>query len=369
MLVAGCSTAAQQAAVTSAVIATLPSTSSVSVTPPDRRLHSLARPFLIGYASADNFWNLSDTTTYQVTAKNEFNILTPENQMKWETIHPQQSTYNFVPADQHAQFAQANHMKIHGHTLVWHRQLPGWVTGGSWTKATLIEVLHDHIDSIVGHYKGQVAVWDVVNEAFNGDGTYRISLWYNTIGKEYIELAFQRARAADPSAKLIYNDYNIETLNNKSAAVYNMVSDFKRRGIPIDGVGLQMHLTNGGLNYSSFASNMQRFADLGLEIYITEMDVRFSNPLSQTDLNNQATIYGAVLRCCLRQPACKALQMWGLTDKYSWIPYFFPSQGAALIFDENYTPKPAYYSLQGALETSSRTKPPSECATRPAHGG
>ncbi len=315
------------------------------------RLRNLAGPFFIGYASANDFWNLSDTTMYQAIAKSEFNILTSENQMKWDTIHPNRAVYNFVPADQHVQFAQANTMKVHGHTLVWHRQLPGWVTNPPvpWTKATLTEVLYDHIGKVVGHYKDQVAVWDVVNEAFNEHGTYRRSLWYTTIGKKYIELAFQRARAADPSAKLIYNDFAIDTGSKKSTAVYNMVSDFKRRGIPIDGVGLQMHLKSGGLNYDSFAANMQRFADLGLEIYITEMDVRF--PISRADLNNQATIYCNVLRRCLAQSACKALQMWGFTDKYSWVPGRFSGQGAALIFDEHYNPKPAYYALQSALSS------------------
>jgi endo-1,4-beta-xylanase len=318
-------------------------------TPSDNRLRDLAGSFLIGYESADNFWTFPDAAIYQDTAKSEFNILTPGNQMKWVNIHPQESSYDFFPADQHVQFAQQNNIEVHGHTLVWHNQNPAWLTGGTWTKNTLTAVLYDHIDNVVGHYKHKVLAWDVVNEAFNGDGTYRSTLWYDTIGKEYIELAFQRARGADPSAKLIYNDFNIETVNSKSTAVYNMAVDFKNRGIPIDGVGLQTHLTGSGLNYQSFANNMQRFAALGLEIYITEMDVRLPMPASQADLDKQTIIYSNVINQCLAQPACKGLQTWGFTDKYSWIPSHFPGFGDALILNKNYKPKPAYAALQQAL--------------------
>jgi endo-1,4-beta-xylanase len=328
--------------------------------PSGERLRNLAGTFFIGYASADNFLTLSDHDTYTATARSEFNILTPENAMKWATIHREnRSTYNFAPADQHVQFAQANNLKVHGHTLLWadDSRLPSWVSQASWTAADLTTVLFEHIDTVVGHYRGQVAVWDVVNEAFSADGTgnYRTSIWYTTIGQKYIELAFQRARAADPSAKLIYNDFSIETLGPKSDAVYRMILDFKARGIPIDGVGFQMHLPSSGLNYQSLADNMRRFADQGLEIYVTEMDVRLPLPVTQTNLNNQATVYRNVLNTCLAQPACKALQMWGFTDNHSWIPQNFTGFGAALIFDENYNPKPAYSALQSGLIANPRT--------------
>jgi len=248
-------------------------------------------------------------------------------------------------------------MKIHGHTLVWHSQLPGWVSGISGA-TNLTNVMYNHIDGVMNHWTdGQIAVWDVVNEAFNEDGTRRSSPFQNVIGNTYIELAFQRARAADSLTKLVYNDYNVETINSKSTAMYNMVVDFKNRGIPIDGVGLQMHLTNGGLNYQSFADNMARFAALGVDIYITEMDVRFPTPLSATDLQTQATIYSNVMTRCLAQPACKALQVWGIPDKYSWVPSVFQGQGGALIFDDNYNAKPAYYALQSALIANPRATP------------
>jgi endo-1,4-beta-xylanase len=252
-------------------------------------------------------------------------------------------------------------MAVHGHTLVWHSQNPSWLANGSWTSTTLTNVLYNHIDTVVGHFKGKILVWDVVNEAFDDNGNYRTSLWYNTLGKQYIEMAFQRARTDDPAAKLIYNDYNVETINSKSTAMYNMVADLKNRGIPIDGVGFQMHLA-GAMDYQSFADNMQRFANLGLEIYITEMDVRYPRPISDANKTAQASVYSNVLSRCLAQSACKSFQIWGFTDKYSWVPDTFSGQGDALIFDSNYQPKPAYYALQTAL--SSGTAVPTNTPTR-----
>lgn len=349
------------------IIVLLTSLSSpVAAAPTGERLRTIAgSQFMIGFASANNFWSMSDAVQYQEVARTEFNILTPENAMKWDATEPSQNTFTFSQADQHVAWAQANGMRLHGHTLVWHSQLPGWVANGSWTSATLTNVMYNHIDTVMNHWDdGTIYVWDVVNEAFNEDGSRRSSVFQNVIGNSYIELAFRRARAADPQTKLIYNDYNIDTVNSKSTAVYNLLADFVNRGVPVDGVGFQMHLTSGGLDYNSLATNMQRFAALGLEIYITEMDVRFPTPISQTDLNNQATIYRNVTNRCLAQPACVALQTWGFTDKYSWVPDVFSGQGDALIFDANYNAKPAYYALQSELQarfggaTSTPTRTP-----------
>jgi endo-1,4-beta-xylanase len=141
----------------------------------------------------------------------------------------------------------------------------------------------------------------------------------------------------------------IETVNAKSNALFNLVSSFKQQGIPIDAIGMQMHLTSGGVDISSLSTNMQRFAQLGLQIYITEMDVRYPTPISAANLQAQANIYKNVLNACLQQPACKGLQTWGFTDKYSWIPSTFAGLGDALEFDANYTAKPAYFALQNGL--------------------
>lgn len=335
---------------------------SVLAAPDGSRLRDISGDLLIGYASRNNFWNMSDSAQYEEAARTEFNFMTPENAMKWDAIHPSQNSYNFSQADQHVQFAQANGMAVHGHVLVWHSQNPSWLTNGNWSRSQLIDIMYDHIDTVAGHYAGDVLVWDVVNEAFNEDGTYRSSIWYDGIGQEYIDLAFERAHQADPNAKLIYNDYNIGWTGSKSNGVYNMAADMVSRGVPIDGVGFQMHLTDGGIDGNSLASNMQRFADLGLEVYITELDVRIPQNPSQQALQNQATIYQTVTDRCLAQPACKGLQVWGIPDKYSWVPDVFPGTGAPLLFDDNYNAKPAYYAVQAALETvnpqPSPTSPP-----------
>src|SRR5262249_14860698 len=152
----------------------------------------------------------------------------------------------------------------------------------------------------------------------------------------YLDWAFGLARDADPYALLIYNDYGAEVINTKSNAIYNLVRDLLDRGIPIDGVGFQMHITTSGINYQSFAQNLQRFADLGLALFVTEMDVRMQLPVTPAQLATQANVYRSALDICLQQPNCWGLQTWGFTDRYSWIPGSFPGYGAALIFDENY---------------------------------
>ena len=303
----------------------------------------------IGFAAANDFWALPDAATYMAVAAREFDILTPENQMKWDTIHPTSDTFNFEPADRHVSFALAHGMAVHGHTLVWHNQLPAWLTTRQWSPGALEQVLEEHIRQVVGHFRGRVAVWDVVNEALDEDGSYRRSFWYVNLGPGYVEKAFVWAREADPGAVLLYNDYNIEVINPKSDALYRMMADFKRRGVPVDGVGFQMHITEDGIDYDSFRRNLQRFADLGLSLYITEMDVRIRGEPDMARLLRQAEVYRRILEICLQQPQVKAVQFWGFTDRYSWIPGAFPGQGAALLFDPAYQPKPAYYALKEAL--------------------
>jgi endo-1,4-beta-xylanase len=256
-------------------------------------------------------------------------------------------------------------MLVRGHTLVWHNQVPTWVTSGSFTSPQLSQILQDHITSVMQHYAGKVYGWDVVNEAFNDDGsgatpsTLRSTIWYDNPGigfagqgTAYIEQALNWAHTADPSAKLYYNDYNIETLGSKSDAVYTMAQDFTSRSVPLDGVGFQFHVD---LNFdnpgalASVTSNFQRFAALGLEIHITELDIRLSDS-SAASLAAQAKLYGELATICVQQPKCAVFQTWGFTDKYSWIPGFFPGMGWALLWDANYQKKPAYTSVLTALQ-------------------
>lgn len=296
---------------------------------------------------------------YTTVLDREFNSTTPGNEMKWETTEPSRNTFNFGPGDTIVNHALAHNMKIRGHTLVWHSQLAPWVS--QVTSGTdLLAAMRNHITQEVTHFKGNIWYWDVVNEAFNEDGTRRSDPFQNLIGNAYIEDAFVAARAADPGAKLCYNDFNIEGMNAKSNAVFNMVQDFKARGIPIDCVGFQSHLIMGQVP-SDFQSNLQRFANLGVDVQITELDIRM--PVSSPNFTQQATDYTSVVRACLAVTRCNDITVWGVGDADSWIPGVFPDQGFALLFDNNYNPKPAYNSVLATLNAVVGTPTPTATPT------
>jgi GH35 family endo-1,4-beta-xylanase len=290
----------------------------------------------------------------------------PENALKWATIRPSQYTYDWSDSDTVANFARAAGQQIRGHALLWHQSIPGWLTGGGFTTDQARDILFHHIDTVAGRYRGEVLCWDVVNEAFNDNGTLRTSFWYDqpgigyaTNGTRYIEETFKRAHLADPGAELIYNDYSAETVNSKSDALYAMAQDFLNRGVPLNGIGFQMHLTS--ISYTSLRTNLKRFNDLGLNLHITEMDVRVpvdtNGVATPADLDAQAEVYWNVLGVALGQPRFKVFQTWGFTDSDSWIPGFFPGYGAALPFDKNYQKKPAYWAIWNALANQAEKLP------------
>jgi endo-1,4-beta-xylanase len=193
-------------------------------------------------------------------------------------------------------------------------------------------------------------VWDVVNEAIDDGGNMRDSIWLRVIGPDYIEMAFRWAREADPHAKLLYNDYSGEDMGHKANKIYELVKDLKARGVPLDGVGLQMHFEAGKYpKVQDMAANMRRLGELGLEVHVTELDLRVNEPFTPEKLEQQARAYREILEVCLAAPNCRDFIMWGLTDRHSWVPGFFKGTGAALIFDEALQPKPAYFSLIDAL--------------------
>ncbi|MEU6607903.1 endo-1,4-beta-xylanase [Streptomyces shenzhenensis] len=298
------------------------------------------------------------TGTYGDIAGTQFSSLTPGNAMKWGSVEPTQGTFNWAEADQIVAFAQAHNQQVRGHTLVWHSQNPSWLTAGSWTPAQLSSLLQNHIGTEVGRYQGKIAAWDVVNEPFNEDGTYRSTLWYNGLGTDYIADALTWARAADPAAELYINDYNVEGVNAKSTALYNLVKSLKQQGVPIDGVGLQAHLILGQVP-STLQQNIQRFADLGVDVAITELDIRMALPADSAKLAQQAAEYKSVVAACAAVARCVNLTVWGFTDSDSWVEGTFPGYGAATPYDANYAPKPAYYGIAEALGGSGGpTDPP-----------
>lgn len=273
------------------------------------------------------------------------------NAMYFSQIHPERDRYVFGPGDTVVAFAQANNMRLRGHTLIWHNMLPSWVAEGKFTREDLAEILKSHITTIVGRYRGKIAEWDVVNEAIEKDGSLRDTFWRRNLGPDYIDQVFRWAHEADPDAALFYNDYDGEGLGVKSDGIYNLVKGMRERGVPIDGVGLQMHLRlEAPPNPKDVADNIRRLGALGLKVDITEMDVRVKLPATAEKLADQARVYSAILNASLSIPGFNALVLWGFTDRHTWITAKFPGYGAPLLFDEDYQSKPAHETMSKGLD-------------------
>ncbi|MEU6795372.1 endo-1,4-beta-xylanase [Nonomuraea wenchangensis] len=339
----------------------LPTTSAQASAP--LRTHAAAKGKFIGTALATG--PLGSETSYRTIAGTEFNQITAENAMKWESTEPSQGQFTFSGADQIVSFATQNNQQVHGHTLVWHQQTPGWVQ--SLGASAMRSAMQNHITQVVGHYADNPAVvsWDVVNEVFDENGGWRSSFWYNTLGQSFVADAFRAARAADPDARLCINDYNVEGINAKSTAMYNLVSSLRQQGVPVDCVGLQSHLAIQYGFPSDMQQNMERFAALGVQVRVTELDVRMQTPRDSSKDATQATYYRNVVNACLAVTACAGVTIWGFTDKHSWVPDTFPNEGFALPYDANYQQKPAYTAVHDALAggTSGDTTPPSTPGT------
>jgi len=291
---------------------------------------------------------LNSDSQYRSIAAAQFSAVTHENEMKWESLEPQRGQYNWAPADSIINFAKANNQIVRGHTLVWHSQLPSWLNNGGFNGTQLRSLMENHIEVVAGRYRGDLYAWDVVNEAFNEDGTFRNSIWYQGMGRNYIEYAFRKAHEVDPNAKLYINDYNIEGINAKSNGLYNLVVDLLNRGVPIHGIGIQSHLIVGQVP-STFQQNIQRFADLGLDVAITELDIRMQMPANSAKLQQQANDYKTVVNACLAVSRCIGITVWGIDDERSWVPYTFSGEGAPLLYDGQYNRKPAWYAVYEAL--------------------
>ncbi|XMN05299.1 endo-1,4-beta-xylanase [Streptomyces griseobrunneus] len=284
---------------------------------------------------------LSDSA-YTTIAGREFNSVTAENEMKIDATEPQRGQFNFTAADRVYNWAVQNGKQVRGHTLAWHSQQPGWMQ--SLSGSTLRQAMNDHINGVMAHYKGKIAQWDVVNEAFadSSSGARRDSNLQRT-GNDWIEVAFRTARAADPAAKLCYNDYNVEDWTwAKTQAMYAMVRDFKQRGVPIDCVGFQSHFNSGSPYNSNFRTTLQNFAALGVDVAITELDIQGA----------PASTYASVTNDCLAVPRCLGITIWGVRDSDSWRPDHTP-----LLFNNDGSKKAAYTSVLDALNGGSSTPP------------
>jgi len=297
----------------------------------------------------------------------QFNSMTPENAMKMGPIHPEEKRYNWEPADKIADFAVQHGLKLRGHTLCWHNQTPNWFfkdsTGATVTKEVLLARMKQHIFDVVGRYKGKIYAWDVVNEAVpDGDGTadlYRKSPFYEIIGPEYIEKAFQYAHEADPQATLFYNDYNTENAA-KRERIYQVVKGLKEKGIPIQGVGLQGHWALTEPTADELETSITKFASLGLQVQVTELDVSihpkeherrtdvFTGKVEYTpEIEAKQVAQYKMLFDVLRKhrKAITGVTFWNLSDKSSWLDNF-PVRGRKdypLLFDEKYQPKKAFF--------------------------
>ena len=297
---------------------------------------------------------LSDAQYREVLTR-EFSMGTSENHMKWGLIHPAEATYDFATADDQVALLEGAGMAVRGHNLAWHMQNPDWLTGGTWTREEAIALLEGHIDEVVGHYGGQIAEWDVVNEVVGLTGGAWENPWTGPIGfPDYLDVAFTRARVADPEALLVYNDFLIEQPGPRADAAHDLVTGMVGRGVPIDGVGFQAHLgvescptATSCLN--GFLTQMLRYDALGLRVSVTELDVAIPLPADPGELDRQADVYRQVVLACLWAPNCDTVVLWGFTDAHSWIPGLRPGWGAALIFDEEYQAKPAYDAIAAVL--------------------
>ena len=310
-------------------------------TRPGARLRELAsgRDLLFGYAAIRNFYEFPDGALYTDLAGEEFNLVTSETAMKWDRLNPLPGKYRWAAADNLVRFARSRQQSIHGHTLVWHRQLPQWIKRSAPEDRQIH--MREFIDRVMQRYREDVTIWDVVNESLEEDGSFRNSVWFEAMGPSYIDIAFRQARQSAPTATLLYNEYDVAFKGPKSTAMIELMQTLKDAGTPIDGVGFQLHVFADFDRFDEVEDRFQAIANLDLDVYITELDVSLH---ADSTLEQQADVYARILSACLNQPRCKAFQSWGFTDMYSWRREHKP-----LIFDDSYQFKPAYTSLQERL--------------------
>ena len=341
--------------------------SGANFKPPAGSLRALAGKVHLRIGTAATPADLSTPDLSTITS-DQFSVLTPENEMKWQVVEPQQGQFDWTGADNLVNYAEAHGELVRGHTLVWHNQLPNWLTNGvangTISDSQLRDLLHQHITTEVSRYRGRIWQWDVVNEMLTDSNPSQINpndFWISHLGTGIIADAFRWAHAADPHALLFYNDYNIageDGSNAKFNAAFSMVKNLLAEGVPIDGVGDQGHLDlQFGFNPNQMTQDLQEYASLGLKVAITEADVRtfVTDPTTQMPTDRlapaaQANWYDGMLSSCLAVKACISFTVWGFDDSESWVPGTFTGEGDADLYDVNLNQKPAYTALQQTLE-------------------
>jgi endo-1,4-beta-xylanase len=329
--------------------------------------------FLIGAALNSSQYTAQDSKAVGLI-RTHFNSITPENILKWESVHPEPGIYNFSEADQFVGFGQKENMFIIGHTLIWHSQLPAWVVSSSSPKDSIVVMnrIKEHISTVVGRYKGKIKGWDVVNEALEEDGSLRKSDYLKVFGKSYLKKSFEFAALADPGAELYYNDYNIE-LPAKRAGALKLIKELKDAGIKIDGVGIQAHWGLGLPSLEDIETSIVQYSELGVKVMFTEMDISvLKNPweVQGADVSQNfaydakmnpypdelpdsiqillAERYKAIFKIFNKhKDKISRVTFWGVEDGHSWLNNW-PIQGRTnypLLFDRNYKPKPAYKAV------------------------
>ncbi|KAF3466972.1 endo-1,4-beta-xylanase [Streptomyces sp. Tu 3180] len=330
----------------------------------DRLRQAAPEGFVVGTAVAGGGHHLEQAypdpfthdRQYRKILARQFSSVSPENQMKWDFIHPERDRYDFGQADAIVEFAERNRQVVRGHTLLWHSQNPQWLEQGDFSKEELRALLREHITTVVGRYAGRIQQWDVANEIFDDQGRLRTqdNIWIRELGPGIVADAFRWAHEADPEAKLFFNDYNVESVNAKSDAYYALTQDLLEQGVPVHGFSVQAHLSTRYGFPGDLEDNLRRFDALGLETAVTELDVRMDLPESgvptEEQEQKQADYYQRALEACLAVDGCNSFTIWGFTDKYSWVPVFFEGEGFANVMTEDFARKPAFYALRDTLK-------------------
>jgi endo-1,4-beta-xylanase len=336
-------------------------TSAIAAEPTIREL-AKERGRYIGTILNSEWFNDAIEPEFEEIHKTQFNVVVAENEMKFDATEPAENEFNFTKGDKMVEYAKANKIRVRGHALAWHSQVAAWVSSNyAGQKDKLLAVLKNHIEKVVGHYKGQVAEWDVVNEAVNDDynAGWRTngSVWYEGIGAEFLDSAFVWAHKADPKAELCYNDYSLEwglREGSKASFVVEQVKRWKKNGIPITCVGTQTHIE---IAHETTPQNVRALAkalaELGVTLNITELDIGFpkgeAGKLTAADYAKQGHLYRQFMDVFLEEPNMGEFVIWGLTDAHSWLD---EQQGKteALLYDKQYKPKPAYDSIMVSLK-------------------